>query len=159
MGGADLVKLPVYLTLLSESERNLAESFRQVADGHGDEPDVHFLCQTLAGQCDTHRERLRPVVERYGEAPTDDEPERLQADAISEPRSGALGLLRDLQDLCLLASLTDVTWTAIKQAAQALHDEELLEVVSSCEHETSVQLSWLTTRLKQAAPQALIAAK
>jgi hypothetical protein len=151
------MKLPVYLSLLSESERTLAESFRQVAEGHGDEPDVHFLCQTLASQCDEHRSRLQPVIERYGEGSADDEPERLHADALSGPRSGPLGLLRDLQDLYLLVNLTDITWTMVKQAGQALRDQELLAVVEECEKQTVVQQKWLKTRMKQAAPQALIA--
>jgi hypothetical protein len=153
------MKLPVYLSLLTESERTLAESFRQVAEGHGDEPDVHFLCRTLASQCDAHREQLAPVVARYGEAPSDDEPERLHADGLRRTRSGPLGLLRDLQDLYLLTSLTEVTWMMVKQAAEALRDEELLGVVDTCQKEVDVQLHWLQTRMKQAAPQALIAAK
>ncbi|MGN7800250.1 hypothetical protein [Leifsonia sp. 22587] len=153
------MKLPVYLSLLAESESTLARSFRQVADAHGDEPDVHLLCLTLAAQCEDHRARLDPVIERYGSSSEgDDEPERLHADAIEEARSGPLGLLRDLQDLYLLASLTDVTWTMVKQAAQALRDAELLQIIAGCEHEASVQLRWLMTRMKQAAPQALIAA-
>lgn len=70
-----------------------------------------------------------------------------------------MGLLRDLQDLYLLATFVDVTWTMVKQAASALRDRELLEVVSRCDNETAVQLRWLQTRMKQAAPQALIAAR
>lgn len=153
------MKLPVYVSLLAESESTLARSYRQVADAHGDEPDIHFLCITLAEQCENHRKKLDQVIERIGRAPDDDEPERLHADAIEEPRSGPLGVLRDLQDLYLLASLTDVTWTMVKQCAQALVDEHLLEIVEGCQKETSVQLRWLITRMKQAAPQALIAAK
>ena len=152
------MKLPVYLALLAESESTLAESYRQVADAHGDEPDVHFLCLSLATQCDEHRARLDPVIARIGAAPADDEPERLHADAISEPRSGPLGLLRDLQDLYLLASLTDITWSLVGQSAMALRDRELLDVVGSCDTQTSVQLRWLRNRMKQAAPQALIVA-
>jgi hypothetical protein len=152
------VKLPVYLTLLAESESTLASSLRLVAEGHSDEPDVHSLCSTLAGQCDRHRERLEPIIQRIGRAPEDEEPERLRADALEKTRSGPVGLLRDLQDLYLLASLTDVTWVMVKQAAQALRDAELLKVVEDCDKETSVQLRWLMTRMKQAAPQALIAA-
>lgn len=153
------MKLPVYVSLLAESESTLARSYRQVADAHSDEPDIHFLCITLAEQCENHRKKLDEVIERIGRAPDDDEPERLHADAIEEPRSGPLGVLRDLQDLYLLASLTDVTWTMVKQCAQALVDEHLLEIVEGCQKETSVQLRWLITRMKQAAPQALIAAK
>ncbi|MFE6257438.1 hypothetical protein [Agromyces sp. NPDC057865] len=153
------MKLPVYLTLLAESETTLAESYDRIADAHGDEPDVHFLCVTLARQCEAHREQLDDVIARLGAAPADDEPERLHAEGVGEPRTGPLGLLRDLQDLYLLASLADITWMMVEQAAQALQDEGLLRVVGACEHEIEVQLRWLKTRMKQAAPQALIAAR
>jgi hypothetical protein len=152
------MKLPVYLGLLHQSEATLAESYRQVADGHGDEPDVHFLCLALARQCDAHQEALAPVIGRYGESTEDDEPERLHHEGLSETRSGPVGLLRDLQDLYLMANLVDITWTMVKQAAQGLQDAELLDVIGRCDGETEVQLQWLKTRMKQAAPQALIAA-
>ena len=153
------MRFPVYLELLIESERTLARSFREVAGAHGDEPDIHFLCQTLARQCDAHVERLQPSIERYGTAEDDDEPERLHADGVNEGRKGPLGMLRDLQDLYLLASMVDVTWTMVKQVAQALPDRDLLETVIACDQQTAVQLRWLETRMKQAAPQVLIAAK
>lgn len=152
------MNLDIYLGMLRQAEQTLAESFRQVADGHGAEPDVHFLCHTLAGQCEHHSELLIPVVQRYGEDRSDNEPERLHAQGLSETRSGPVGLLRDLQDLYLLASLVDVTWTMVKQAGSALRDKELLAVVDQCDAETGVQLRWLQTRMKQAAPQALVAA-
>lgn len=152
------MKLSVYLGLLHKSEGTLAESFRQVAGGHGHEPDVHFLCLALAAQCDAHQEALAPIIDRYGEIDDDDEPERLHAQGLSETRSGPVGLLRDLQDLYLLASLVDITWTMIKQAAQGLRDTDLLDVVTDCDGQTTTQLKWLQTRMKQAAPQALIIA-
>ena len=68
------------------------------------------------------------------------------------------GCCGTFQDLYLLASLVDVTWAMVKQAGSALRDRELLDVVARCDGETSVQLRWLQTRMKQAAPQALIAA-
>lgn len=153
------MNLSIYLGMLHQAENTLAESFRQVADGHGAEPDVHFLCHTLARQCEEHGRLLQPIVQRYGEDLSDAEPERLHAEGLSGTREGPVGLLRDLQDLYLLASLVDVTWTMVKQAGSALRDRELLEVVSKCDGETAVQLRWLQTRMKQAAPQALIAAR
>ncbi len=153
------MKLPTYLGLLEKSESTLAESFRQVARGHGHEPDVHFICQTLAAQCDDHQQALKPILARYGESEVDDEPARLHADGLSETRSGPLGLLRDLQDLNLLASLVDITWTMVKQAGQGLRDKELLDVVAACDGQTTKQLKWLSTRMKQAATQALLIAK
>ncbi|MCU1569917.1 MAG: hypothetical protein JWR33_658 [Naasia sp.] len=151
------MNVDLYLGLLRTGERVLGESFRQVAEGHGDEPDVYRLCTTLAEQCEDHERRLGPIVGRYGERP-DDEPERFHADAISESRSGPVGLLRDLQDLYLLASLVDVTWVTVRQAALALRDEDLLTLIEDCEAETGVQLAWILTRMKQSAPQALLVA-
>ena len=153
------MNLKIYLGMLHQAENTLAESFREVASGHGDEPDGFFLCQSLARQCDEHNRLLRPIVQRYGEEMGDNQPERLHAEGLPGTRSGPVGLLRDLQDLYLLASLVDVTWTLVKQAGSALRDSELLDVVSQCDGETKVQLRWLQTRMKQAAPQALVAAR
>lgn len=149
--------LSVYLGLLHRAEQALAESFRQVAEGHGPEPDVFHLCHTLAQQCDAHAEALGPIVERYGEEKAD-EPDRLHAEALAETRSGPLGLLRDLQDLYVLGTLVQGTWLMVQQAALALRDEELIGLVSRCESQTDTQLAWLRTRMKQAAPQVLIVA-
>ena len=151
------VHLANYLGLIHRAEQNLAEGFRQIAEGHAAEPDIYHLCRTLAAQCDAHAEKLRPFVVRYGEnAP--EEPERLHSDLFRGTRDGGLGLLRDLQDLYLMASECEISWTVIGQAAQGARDTDLLEVVNACEGESATQLKWLRTRMKQAAPQALIAA-
>jgi hypothetical protein len=121
------------------------------------EPDVYSICHLLAGQCDEHERSLGPIARRYGEEP-EHELDRFAEESLSSTRDGALGLIRDLQDLYLMASFVDITWTMVKQAGLALRDEELLEVVTRCESQTSVQLAWLSTRMKQAAPQALIVA-
>ena len=150
--------LATYIGLLESGERTLAASYRQVATGHADEADVHHTCLQLSDQCDEHLEALAPVVQRYGDAP-EDEPERLHAEGLSEVRSGGLGLLRDLHDLYILASYVDITWTLVGQAAQGARDAELIDVVTRCDDQTSTQVSWLRTRLKQAAPQALLVAR
>lgn len=69
-----------------------------------------------------------------------------------------MGLLRDLHDLYLMACECDISWTIVGQAAQGARDEDLLGVVTACEEETAIQLKWLRTRMKQAAPQALVVA-
>ena len=84
--------------------------------------------------------------------------ERLHAAGLAEVREGEVGLLRDLQDLHVLATLVQTTWTVVSQGAQGLRDTELLEIAQTCNAETSRQLSWLNTRMKVAAPQALIVA-
>jgi hypothetical protein len=147
-----------YVGLADHSEQILADSLRAVADGHARQADVFHTCRMLAGWSDEHRRRLAPVVERYGEQDDVDEPERLRASGLAEVREGEVGLLRDLQDLHVLASLVQTTWTVLAQAAQGVRDPELLEVANASNAETSRQLTWLNTRMKQAAPQALIVA-
>lgn len=150
------MQLPTYLGLLHDAEQTLADSWRLVADGHAAEADVHHLGHTLAQQCDEHLAQLGPLVARYGER-RDDEPERLRAQGLSDLRSGPVGLLRDLQDLYVLASFVTITWDLIEQAGQALRDTELLDVVDACRKDSSTQVAFLRTRLEQAAPQALAA--
>lgn len=149
--------LATYLGLLHTGEETLAASLRQVADGHGDESDVHHQLARLAGWCDAHVDALAPLVDRYGEHPGG-EPERLHAVGLSETRTGGLGLLRDLHDLYVLASYVDIAWTLVGQAAQGARDEEAVAVVRRCEGETSRLLDLLRTRMSQAAPQALLVA-
>lgn len=150
--------LATYLGLLHQSLTTLGSAFREVARGHRDEPDVWYLCGLLAERTERQAEALVPLVRRYGEH-RESEPERLHAAGLQGTRSGPVGLLRDLQDLYTLASLTDITWTVVDQAAQGLRDRELLEVVGTHRRETARHLLWLRTRIKQAAPQALIAAR
>jgi hypothetical protein len=150
--------LSTYVALADRSEQTLAESLRAVAVGHQAEADVFHTCQLLAQWSDGHRARLAPVVERYGEDAGVEEPERLHATGLAEVRSGPVGLLRDLQDLYVLASLVETTWTVIAQGAQGLRDRELLEIARSSQSDTQRQLTWLNTRMKVAAPQALIVA-
>jgi hypothetical protein len=146
-----------YLGYLHRAELDLAEGFRKVGEAHAEEVDAYHTCNTLAEQCEAHAQKLQPFVDRYGEeAP--EEPENLYHELFDETRSGGLGLLRDLHDLYLMANACDISWTMIGQAAQGAWDRELLETVNTCEGQTAIQIKWLKTRMKQAAPQALLVA-
>ena len=57
-----------------------------------------------------------------------------------------------------MAAECDISWTLVGQAAKGARDVDLDGVVNRCEGETAVQLQWLITRMKQAAPQALVVA-
>ena len=149
------MQLAHYRGVLPRSLCDLADAFREVGSAHAAEADVFHICRRLAKQCDEHGARLRPFAERYGEdAP--EEPDRLHGELFTGTREGPIGLLRDLHDLYLMCALADMAWTLIGQAAQGVRDEALLEVVERCERETATQMRWLRTRMKQAAPQALV---
>ena len=126
--------LSSYLGLLETGCATLANSYRQVAEGHSKEADVHRICQQLAGLCDHHGEQLRPFTDRYGSHPSG-EPERLHADGLSTTRGGGLGLLRE-----------------------GARDQELVRTAEACDKELESQQQWLMTRMKAAAPQALLVA-
>jgi hypothetical protein len=146
-----------YLTLLQKAQVRLAEAYEEAGSAHREEPDIFHLCQQIGGQCARHAERLAPFARSYVD---DDsrEPENLHSDLFRGPRSGGLGLLRDLQDLYVMTAECDICWMLIGQAAQGARDEDLVQLVVESEGETANQLAWLRTRMKQAAPQALVVA-
>lgn len=153
------VHMATYVGLLHHCEQTLAASFRTVGEGHAQEVDVFHMCSILAAMSEEHVRLLAPVAERYGEQTTGgdvDEPERLHAAGLAQTRTGAVGLLRDLQDLHALCTLCQTTWTVLHQGAQGLRDRELMQAVEAASRSTSRQLTWLNTRLKAAAPQALL---
>jgi hypothetical protein len=151
------MQLAHYLGLLHAAENRLADAFRDVAETHRAEVDVHHLCRRLAEQCDAHAERLAPAAARYGED-ADDEPDQLHSAIFQAGRAGPLALLRDLQDLYLMIAECDICWTVIGQAAQGARDAELLDVVHACEQETAMQMKWTRSRIKEGATQALVVA-
>ena len=107
-----------YIGMLHRSLEATAAAFREVGSAHGDEPDVADTCAYLAGLADGQAEALRPFIDRYGEEP-EDEPERLHSELFTGTRDGPLALLRDLQDLLLMATEADIAWTLVGQAMSA----------------------------------------
>jgi hypothetical protein len=57
-----------------------------------------------------------------------------------------------------MAAECDISWTMVAQAAQGARDPNLLGVATACQAHTTIQLAWIKTRMKQAAPQALVVA-
>jgi hypothetical protein len=80
----------------------------------------------------------------------------LHAEALTSTRDGGVGLLRDLQDLYVLAALLQTTWTVLEQAAQGARDDELLAVAKDCSTQVKRTMTWLITHLKAASPQILL---
>jgi hypothetical protein len=157
-----------FLAQLRQLELDLAKDYRAVGERHDAEHDVYHQCLSFAAQCERHAAALTPHVARYGENVDEDDTdpdlwrgllERVRhassEAAARSPKSGLL-LLRDLRFLFLGADETSITWVMAGQAAQAARDLELLTTVTSSHTETELQVKWLTTRIKVAAPQALV---
>jgi hypothetical protein len=144
-----------YLGLLKEAEREIAEAFASVADHHVDEPDIFETCQKFAHTSRVHVEAIKQFTSIFGEA-SDHEASRVKDSIFQGPRSGGFGLVRDLHDLFLLTTEAHLAWMVLLQTSQALRDKEFIATCTKLGGETDGQRSWLQTRIKQAAPQALL---
>lgn len=146
-----------YINMVHESQQDLAKAFRMVAKEHGDEPDIEEICKLLASWSDASVQSIKPFAEKYGEE-KNKEPDRLMSTLFDKPRTGSMGLLRDLQDLWLMTNEGEVSCIILRQGASALHDKDLISVCNEIEKRSKRQSSWLLTRMKSAAPQTLIVA-
>jgi len=150
------VHLATYVELLRKGEVTLASSLRVVADGYADESDVFYTGHRLARINEDHVESIEPYCGRFGDAESMD---GLGFPPITEVRRGSIGLIHDLQELLLLGTFVNSTWTLVFQGAQAHRDEDLIELCASAQAELARELAWCTSRMKQAAPQALLVAQ
>lgn len=139
------MNIAALLTHLGRLELQLAAAYREAARIHVSERDLHYQSLTFARQCDRHAGRLPREAGAEGCA--------TKAPAFSGE------LLDDLRRLFLLASETSIAWVIAGQAAKALRDDDLLATVRGCHLESELQVKWLITRIKDAAPQALVVAE
>lgn len=149
--------LSSYVHLLEQGSTTLAHSYAVLAAGHAEEPEIVTQAARFGRQCEDHADRLSPVRQRYGDhpgPPTD----RLHLPGLEDPRSGGLGLLRDLHEVFDYASHLHIAWTIVGQAARGNRDEQLRDVATTCGDQVAGQLAWLTTQIKTASAQALLVA-
>jgi len=147
-----------YIDLVHRTEEDLVKAFKKVAKAHGEEVDVYQTCMLLASWSQELTGELEKFVDKYKKE-KDKEPDRLSDTLLKDTRKGGMALLRDLQDLYLIASEVEVCCTILKQGGTGLRDEELVSTCEKVERQTKRQLSWLLTRMKSAAPQTLIVAE
>jgi hypothetical protein len=143
-----------YLGLIRNAEEQLAKAFEKTGKQHAVEIDVLQTCKLFASWSKDHAENIKILIEKYGEK-TDDEAKDLSS-ALFETRMGALGLLRDLQGLWLMAGQVELSYIILNQAAQALRDKELELSCRQFGTQTYRQKSWLLTKIKHAASQTLV---
>ncbi|MCW7947279.1 hypothetical protein AAW14_36350 [Streptomyces hygroscopicus] len=159
-------KIGLLLGELHDAECDLATEYRAVAGRQAADAGTHYPCLTLAQKCDTHATRIREMADRYAKdlsEPHQSHTVAAAADAIRHKTSELLGhhpqsgllLLRDLRQLYVMAQAVGVHWILLGQVAQAIRDASLFDEVTALHKETLTQVKWLTTRLKDAAPQAL----
>lgn len=134
------------LAHLDDLEIELAAELRAVAERHRGEHDVYHQCHTFALAADKRARRLHAL------APRDDHP----FEWTTAVGHGSHDLLQELRTLYLRGQELAITWTMAVQAAKALRDRDLLALATECQSESEAQTKWFTTRVKTAAPQAIV---
>jgi len=160
-------KLGKYIEKLHDALTDLAGEYRKVGERHATEHDLYQLGHTLAKQCEGQADALAPHAKRHaGDLPegSDDGPResllaglrRATAAIVGRSPLTGLLLLRDLRQLHLAIEEAAMLWLIVGQGAQAARDRELLVLVEQCREEITHQLMWITSRVKETAPQVLL---
>lgn len=145
-----------HLGRLDAGERHLATAFRRAARRHAADPDVRDMGALFARWCAEDRRALQPLRAQYGRS-RDRRPVAIRFSLFEGVRAGGYGLLLDLHDLSLLAHDVQLSALALGQAARALRDIALEEVIARLREHTERELAWLRTRIHDSAAQGLSA--
>ena len=159
------MKLDTAINEVQDAEVALASKLSEIGERHAAEHDLYHLSHTLVRQGADHLRRLVPFGDSYGTAVRPhrigDSPGMLASvrhtasDVTGRSESSGLPLLRDLRQLYLVAQEAELAWLILAQAARAVRDHELLQVATSCQEDAEARGTWLRTRIKETAPQAL----
>jgi hypothetical protein len=161
------VRIGVALRETYDAETDLAADLLRIGERHRVEQDVFHLTRTLSGWCDRHVHRLAGQAGRFGidldPRAVEDEGERGPLAVVREKAAELVGrrpepgllMLRDVRDLYLASARASIAWTVLGQSAQAIHDQELLAVVTASHPETIRTMKWTVQKLKEASPQVL----
>jgi hypothetical protein len=159
------MKVGQTIDVVHSTTMDLADHLRSVAERHATDHAVYHVGRMLAGRCERTAATLEPFGERYeqdldddGAGPFGDLGERLRRGAAvamgGAPQTGLL-LLRDLRDLATEAHGVQMDWTVLRQGASVAKDQALLDVAMVGQDEMKRVTSWLTTRIKETAPQVM----
>lgn len=147
--------VPRYLGSVRLGEEQLAEAYKVVSERHSQEYEIREMCLKFAEWSEGHVEGMQPLIDRYG-IDLDEDAARLRSGLFHGLRAGGADLLKDLQDLSVLASSTRTQWTILVQASGPLKDKQMETTGKEFGAQLDRQIAWLCTHIKSAAPQALI---
>lgn len=144
-----------YLGQLEGAEQQLVEALQMVRERHCSEYEICEGCQQLANWSRDHLRALEPFFELFGHE-YNEGPRLLRSGLFHGDRAGAEGLLKDLQDLGILANAVVTTYTVLVQAALSNKHMALSEVCTQHREQTNRQTAWICTQIKHRAPQTII---
>jgi hypothetical protein len=162
------MNLGVALGSLAGSVADLADELRAVGERHAAEQDVFHTGNRLSRRMTDVRSSLSPFLETYGKDTSDgsgsetlrelgERARRARFSVVGRPATSGIMLLRDLRELFVNASGCEIDWAIVRQGAMAARDQSLVDATTVGLEETRRVVTWLKTRIKEAAPQVLMA--
>ena len=143
-----------HLGFALSAERALADAFVLVGLRHAADPEMRNAARLHSNWCRAHIDAIRAQAKRHGMSRASTG-KRLRRALFRGGRVGGSGLVRDLQDLLTLATSVHACWIVLRQTALERHDRSLVATCQDCGAETVRQISWLESKLRHSAPQAL----
>jgi hypothetical protein len=141
---------------VAEAEQALASGLAGLAARHPDEHDVYQMAQAQAGKVSGRLASLADMASRYGTSlPTP--PSAPANPAARRSDVPGLALLDDMQEAYVAAARAEIAWVVLIQAGRAMREGDLVHAVTTAHEECETTAKWLRTRIKVAAPQAVIA--
>jgi hypothetical protein len=157
-------KLPLVLRALHRAEVRLGRDLLAVSDRHWSDHETSHVARELAQWPRIHVERLAEAAARRGKRLTAEprwsfplipELSRRSSVLLGRRPEPALLLLQDLRRLHRRASATSLDWELLAQSAQAMQEQDLVELSSECHPQVLRIMRWANAQLKVLSPQAI----
>jgi hypothetical protein len=157
-------KIPMALEELHRSEHDLAGHLLRISDRHKAEHEVFHVARDIARWSQEHVRALAQIGTRYGlrlePEPADDgllgKVREKTDELLGRHHEVSLLLLADLRTIHRQAAGVSLDWEVLAQTAQALKDQELLELAERCHPQTLRQMRWANAKLKESAAQIMV---
>ncbi|MEU4191892.1 hypothetical protein AB0E69_08350 [Kribbella sp. NPDC026611] len=158
-------KVGLAIRELHRSENELAAALLRASDRHQTDHDLFYLGRDLAKWSQEHVRQLAEHGSNYGvdlDAEPAEEPGPIAAmrqkgaELLDGHHDPSLLLLKDLREIHLKAAGVSLDWEILAQTAQALKDQELLELTKTSHPQTLRQLRWANASLKIHAAQIMV---
>ena len=157
------MKLGLALRELHRSEVRLARTLDAVAARHHNDHGIYHVALDLGRWSREHVELIADIGSRYGVrlrrrprlTALGDAAQEWLSDRLGRRPEPTLVLLADLRRLHRQAAGVSLDWELLAQGAQAVKDEQLVDLTKRCHPQALRQMRWANAMLKELSPQAL----
>lgn len=145
-------KLSRLIQELCRKENALTSSLEQFAKRHPGQHEIFHVARDLKRWSAEHAAQLEEIANRHSiELPSSSPDDRFRE--VGPDADPGQILLADLRSLYLEIADLSIDWELLGQAAVAVTNRELHELVSRCQPRTQRQLHWANGLVKTSSPQ------